>query len=681
MDYADWNDLIAERFFNKEMKGKEVLLYINEDIINEIGSKFGKNVQNFVECVKIGPSGATSTKICHNALQIYKEWRVNRQGYPQYLAYLALFVLAATKDGDFDPKAYYPRLRTLVNEPSKTGTYPSFDKMVKLWEDLEKWTKNNKHEELGRFTKRIRGGMVHIGIPLSQTLLSEDERKNLPRIFFESGIDRLDNLLEEEMRKILLDHGQKYLAKRTISLLKDEREEIVDIRNGLIEFVIDELSDWDEATSESISEAEFADNLPQILRAKFRLYIEIDHVAQNVLISMRFKTGYRFPDSGLNFTYSEKVYSCTEAAPTWSSKLKGLNALNFDLLKTHIFEDKENKWQASFKGSPIHLLAKEDIFGLQGWIETWHLEYNTKFLILCRFDKKEDVLRWGNQSCYKFTQLKLNGLPSDWQLFEGEGASESCANVSVLTLPTSLHLKLEDGIKIDNGNTYLRFAPPSILLKGGRGNERVLANGLDLKKESSAARWYLPHNLPANSYLDIEVYSNDETLLIRRTIKLVMSEMPRSFNNIIKRNNIGDIIKLEDDLEGPYVAGCVISGAFSTPPCILLTGLPQYNFTKMIFLGSRPGEISEYRKGGVLPNEWQPVWALIKIGRDRWSVHFCGLPEHNQITHKPGKPLKNRHAAKRWKEAIWINRKKIIEPQIHLLKGIWSSYKEAASRV
>lgn len=204
------------------MAGREVLLYVTEEIINNLGSATGENIEDFIKCVKAGPDWATREGICQKALQCYEEWKDIRQGYPQYIAYLALFVLAATLSGSFDPNAYYPRLRKLLGETPKTGTYPSFDKMDKLWNDLEKWSRLYKHEELGRFTRRVRGRNVHIGIPLSQTILSEDERSVLPLIFNEAEIDPTDPPSDLAIRRMLLRYGTRHLKRRTLQLLRDE---------------------------------------------------------------------------------------------------------------------------------------------------------------------------------------------------------------------------------------------------------------------------------------------------------------------------------------------------------------------------------------------------------------------------------------------------------------------------
>ncbi len=127
MNYLEWNNLIARKFFNEEMAGREVLIYVNEDIINQLESEADVGVEDFIRCIKTGPFWVEEGDICKKALQSYVNWRDNQQlEYPPYIAYLAFFSLAATIGGDFDSKAYYPRFWKLLDEHGRSGTPQHF---------------------------------------------------------------------------------------------------------------------------------------------------------------------------------------------------------------------------------------------------------------------------------------------------------------------------------------------------------------------------------------------------------------------------------------------------------------------------------------------------------------------------------------------------------------------------
>ncbi|MEA3343213.1 MAG: hypothetical protein U9Q92_03535, partial [archaeon] len=146
MNYLEWNNLLAKYFFNEEKSGKEVLLYVNEDLINELGKPRGDDINNFLESTKQGPRWITRSGVCQKALQSFEGWRNKGFEYPPYISYLACFVLAAGTHEDCAPQAYYPRLRKLLNEEDNIGQLPSFNKMILLWDDLDKWSREDKQE-------------------------------------------------------------------------------------------------------------------------------------------------------------------------------------------------------------------------------------------------------------------------------------------------------------------------------------------------------------------------------------------------------------------------------------------------------------------------------------------------------------------------------------------------------
>src|SRR5436309_11377600 len=118
MDYLNWNDAIAERFFTPDMKNRRVYLYVTAEVIRGIGKTVNLGVPDFIATVKRGPSWASDGNICERAEQSMAGWRGRKLRYPPYVAYLAFFVLAAGagRGKEFAGHAYYPRLRKLLGE-------------------------------------------------------------------------------------------------------------------------------------------------------------------------------------------------------------------------------------------------------------------------------------------------------------------------------------------------------------------------------------------------------------------------------------------------------------------------------------------------------------------------------------------------------------------------------------
>lgn len=111
--YLEWNDAVAATIFRPEMAGRQVFLFVNNDLIEEIGGQ--GSVRRFVAAVEQGPPWVDDRLgLCQQALRTLEGWRARGCPFPPYIGYLALFVLALSVEGPFPRHAYYSRLRTLL---------------------------------------------------------------------------------------------------------------------------------------------------------------------------------------------------------------------------------------------------------------------------------------------------------------------------------------------------------------------------------------------------------------------------------------------------------------------------------------------------------------------------------------------------------------------------------------
>lgn len=681
MSYLEWNNRLAKYFFNEEMAGREVLLYVDKKLINTIGEGLG-DVNDFLRYVIIGPP-STRQGICQKALQAYDNWRKRDIDYPPYIAFLALFVLAGDAEGEFYSTAYYPRLRMLLGETNGTGAPPSFDKMWQLWMDLEKWSREDKSEELGRFTFRIRGGCDHVGLPLSQTLLSHKERKTLQIIFNKAELDPTDIPAVDTIKRIMLDYGSQghLLEKRTLKLLEANDSENVVLKNAFLEFVLDELAEWDGTIPEILQE-----NKGFLKEAKIglRICLNIDDVSKKVKSYLRFKTNKTIPDTGLNFQGMDYngVLTCFDATANWSFPLKNqttsqqLDASSIDWLRGFHLNDMENNWHVKLKGAKVRLFIPGKREGLPDWIESHHLERKCEFRIAAHSSMIETIRNWDLQFCEIFQDKFYNGLPAGWILFYGKNATKSCDGVDVLALSDLLRMRLQGGIKTGRGNIYLKFGLPSVVLENVSGNEKIKINGIQIKQvDESIPQWNIQGEYPLYTPLRIEVYSDSSEPVQTRIIKIEDPQIPSIFDEVPCRGSDGRII--EPGSEDNNVTGGVVTEINKTECSAFSNPFPTHLSSRIIFIGSRPGEIIDWPEED-FTKEWHPVWAIARIGTKNWGVHFCGILENLDDGHKPGLPLSDKRDVKRWKEVIWINRKVNRPPSLPTLLKIWKKYLGAA---
>lgn len=682
MDYLQWNDLIVRHFFNEENAGKEVFLYVNDEILGEIGN--GAGVDDFIQSIKTGPPWAYHSGICQKALQALERWRDKGLNYPPYISYLAFFVLAAVTETDYASYSYYPGFWKRLNESQDSGTPPSFDRMIDLWDDLEKWSTEDKHEELGRFTAWIRGSWWKVGLPLSQTIISRDEQKRLPAFFEAAGLDPSAPPSQQVMLKLMLYHGDGIFERRTLRVLGNEKREDVILKNGLIETVLNELQEWDGTVQpEESTEDEQEERICKI-NSGLRICLRHDPLSEQITASIRLKANRAYPEDGLVFKCNKfpgKLFYCEESYQGWSRNLKNedlkiLDAAAVDWINGAIFEDDNNNWRALLKGSQVRLFVSGTQEGFSGWVETNRLDRGTVFLAATYGNTTAAVRDWGNNNCESFEEWDVTGLPQGWTLFKAKNASESCDGIDILAVSSTVRLLLRGGVPIRRGgNTYLYTAPPSIVLENAAGDISVTVNGKALKREKDDVPvWKLPSDIQPNEILKIEAKAGGVEL--KKILRLEEHGLPDSFDGTPWRDVNGMLIA--DGSTQARIQGAIVETgeADDIPPLVLKPNRSK----RRVYIGNIPGEIIEWPKEA-FPLDWNPVWAIDKTGRKKWKVSCCvesidsiSMPDITAKT-ATGKNIK------RWKKYAWFRRKKIEKPEIPATGQKWLDFSGAAKNV
>lgn len=678
MKYLEWNDLLAKQYFHSSMSGREVLLYVNAEIIDNTGEPHNVGLSDFIENIKTGPPWGTGGALCNNAFTAYNKWRKRELIYPPYINYLVFFVLAGVTETGRAPHSYYPGIWKLLGEDERRGTPRHFDRMITLWDDLEKWSREDKHEELGRFVARIRGGWINVGLPRSQTILSENERKSLPAFFNYTGLDPTDPPTPEYLKIILSCYGQDYLENRTRKLIESTIADDIVLNKALFELVAEELENWDGTAHEQFSREQ---TLRQYTQTSLRLCIKLDTLASRANVFVRFKTGALFPDEPLQFQRDTggEVWQCVESQLGWSTYFNDLSrnppvkldGACLDWENGERFTDENYQWRATLRKASVRVFRLRTD-GLPDWIETQRLERGIGFLIACKPEYKDIIESWGN-SCGSFEQKSVSGLSPGWLLFAGKNATKSCPGVGILTLSSTIRLYLDGGVKARQGNAYFRFAPPRIILENSHGTETVMLNGRPLgSSESEANIFLLPDDIPANIPLRIEVDTGEHRL--SKVIRLEEYSLPDSFDHTPCRSPAGDIHLTEIPVSacGACVSGCENQESYKPP------GLPALS-AKIVLIGGRPGQICILSNSYNLP--WDPVWAAVKKSKKSWQIIFCGKPHQLQRRSKLPPPSGDRASIKQWKKMVWHMRKRYCLPELAGVRSIWENFSRLAKNV
>ena len=679
--YKLWNDALATRFFNEEMVGRNVHIYVNQDLLAEVGRTLA-NAGRFRAAVAGHPQAVifNGEQICHRAYNEFRSWRTRGSQFPSYIGYLCLFVLASGTDGDFASHAYYPRLWELMGYKGKTGPVPRFNQMWELWDDLESWSVYEKQGELGIFQSRSIGGFIHVGYPLSQAILIERERQALTHVFYEARLDPASSHPAGEIAMALRGSTAKQeLRPRTVRIAESPQDEV---HTALIDTVREELAAWDgRVTDPALGISQQAETF-----AGLRIGIELNSVAGTVKSSIRCKLNHDYPEAGLlldrGLLAEEDVYG-------WSRPITSVAT-------GEIFDASELDWRTDvtmrctspdyrlrLKGYPVRIFINAITEGISGLVDTPTLPSGRSFYLCYPEAAWSSLERWATTQCQGFQDLNVTqGLPKSWRLARVEASISDEAvptAFTTLTFQSGLRPLLAGGIRSGKGNNFFNFAPPSVVLVGGTSDTAVYCNEQLLSSQGTVGVYSLPEDLPIGCKINIEARSGQsnpakQSLFLTSDFGLPTGE-PEMLVDFAGRSIT------------PCEAIASIAGVYIKGQRTVLARSAAEDFEDLEFeigriqgflLGPRPGQIVSW-PSEAFPSHWTPAWAVTKRRPKKWAAVFIG--DILEQTSVESTVIPTHRKIKEWKELAWHRRKRILPPELPDQRKLWCQLQEVARRV
>jgi hypothetical protein len=693
------------------MAGRKVFVYVTSELLDQLGTSRTADHDDFVKAVLTGPPWAYGDGVCHRALGAFREWRRRGLQYPPYIAYLGLFTLAAGLEGDFAPHAYYPRLRTLIGEKPLIGEYPHYSYMHFLWEDLERWSLEDKGGTLGIFNVILASKMRHVGIPMAQTLLSEAEVGMLAAVFARAGLDPTSLPSGENLASSVRVAAGHDLRPRTVALLGSEAPH-AELREALIQILTDELLAWDGTVPPEEPGAEPAPAVrgtevpppdqttdrelttlgemrePETrpsgrVFGTLRLICHFDRVAGHIHVGLVCRSAHAFPDEGLVLRRlgHQGSFVCDELAAGWSTSLRvdpngrQLDAATLDWTAGTEVADEAGLWHFRLQPGPVRVLVNAQSLGMPGLIEEMRLPPALPFYVAARGDCAARIARWGAESCDGFREFPgVTGLPAGWRFFyadQANGDEQVRESFPILALPRSASLQFEGGLRVGGLNQFFDFAPPRVVVSGVAGDSEVVCNGVQLPTAGAGLR-LLPHSLPKNSRLIIEVLQKGEAVA-RKNLWLVG---PGSWPlpHAETRFDVGGILAAFETK--PAYAGALVDGVEDVR-CVLSPALDFTRCARVILLGRVPGQIANCPADPV-PTTWSPVWRVEVRGK-KLDAYYAGAGEDEFPLVESG--TYDRRSITMWKEVMWHRRRRIRPPSEERYRRLWKSYQTKARDV
>jgi hypothetical protein len=550
------------------------------------------------------------------------------------------------------------------------GMLPSFDRMFELWDDLEKWSVRDMDGKRGLFEARIVGGKIHIGLPLAQAVLTEEERRSLPRVFADAGLQPGSLPSDRELRRALAIYGRSILRARTLTALQHDS---ANFGSAILDIVSEEFLSWDGELPEPNDQGGLRG-----VNTGLRLSLLVDRVARTARPTVRCRSEAEFPDPGLLLQgASAGPLYCEEYVPGWSHPLVlastgvGFVPADREWIDGLVLRDAAAQWTARLRPSPLRIFVDGRPQQLPGLVEVLDLPRGTPFF-LAFHDLVETLLEhWAESGCRGWEAIEVAGLPPGWHLASVQEAITDTGPRAVddrLGFPDRRTLRFVKGIPAAAGSTFFSFAPPIVRLDGALPGDAVTCNGTLLhESEGEPGSYSLPQDLPVDTRIGLEV-RHGEDVIRRKSLYLVSGAAWQISSALATIDGFGQ--RLPDVAEG--IAGAVVAPTGELPVDLLRTPGLKSGASRVYFLGKVPGQVAVWPKES-LP-EWRPVWAIPL--RRRGSALFCadGLEEAEPAAGRAGtnaQVLLWRTVFSRWS-------KRIALPREPALRSLWNRYREVA---
>jgi len=587
MKFLQWNHAIGEYFFNPANAGKEVLLYITQKELSELGIKtFGFTTEaeswdDFCKTIKCEFPGTSSrNKFIDNFVVVANKWKYyerivfelhnnadlklndisiyspnNHIVYPFYIGYLITFIIPLTDNVDsFRTNSFFPKLNNFLSINGITSNKTeSIHDVDWIWTNLEKWSSEYYKTDFGYFKERRLGNQnwVYVNKVFSQCLLTPKNIRDIPNIFWKADIAPNSIIPANQFQRIINLYGetQAGFSKKIVSIVNDDENPL---KKVIVDIVKREYSNWkghvieyDDDESVTIPKSGW---IYATLLSAFNLNREDETYNHFYYLYSQNDFPEELNLSGNEINNSGNGYSKPLA-------IKFSQDLNLC--------DEQNKWRASSTKNDIILYISGSYFGLpsNNYIETDKISKQSVMYLLCIDTKKIVVEDWGNTfNKGDFSKVDYDEIPSGYSLYKFKNPVVSHPTEEVLKVITNKKFEFRGGIKIGN-RSYLKNLLPKIYLEGADGSEKIFFDYSDLQHKIYLHRndlipeeFIIPNNVICNHNFSVKI-ENENT----GTTELPYQIIDYDFNpldiineNLTKRNKFGEVC---NDDETCYVLG------------------------------------------------------------------------------------------------------------------------------
>jgi hypothetical protein len=293
--YDAWNAAVAEEFFAGRWGGRPVYLDLEDDVYGRLRASalaaYPPAPEELIAAVRPTLRFAEHGSLFARHLRRLARWRRDStQVPPPVLAVLALLSLVAEQmhsDIDFSSSNYYGRFVQMLGEDINDDSLRQ--KVVRgfaegshaMWRELNDWV-SDEPDVRGIPTAYAFDFRVHVGVPMSQALVREPDRRRLQDLFAEARLRPGERLSHSDMLRLLRQWIPNSTLSRSLKLLCAQPE----VLERVAEVACVELEAWEGQVEAAETNARSELALVAYLRSKPRRRLDLS-------IAARLPTGSR----------------------------------------------------------------------------------------------------------------------------------------------------------------------------------------------------------------------------------------------------------------------------------------------------------------------------------------------------------------------------------------------------
>ena len=498
MNYFELNQKLFNNFFNDDNDGKSVIIYVDENILDELN-----DASDFIKCIR----QISEKNICKEIKNISEGWCKDKSiEEPPFFAFLCFLILVFThKDLNKHKKtAFYPRLEQLLNLRI-TSAQMSSNEIDKLWKDLDSWTKATKDKELGYYDFKISGSKTfkHMGPPLTQALINSKDRINIERKFVELGYTPSKKL---QTQNFVDQHLHNCLNSSSSRRKFESREDYEKIAyEQIIESIFES---WDGSYIEQDENEKH-----KVSCFKLLLALAGDDLEGYNLVSYLESYNEDFPDEEIQLKLKNnkdelKKTIYANRLKFGFSKILKTNEENWNPIcllnqKYNLFHSK----QKLFCNESIYFF-KTNHYQFAKPIQTTFIDYKQRLFILIKENEHVNFLE-RNEGCLE----KEDFNEDNWFLYSANNLKYIPTEFLSKNKDDLINIDLINGLKIKK-NQFISYEPPTIYSTNENKIISLKTSNKNYALNQIGDYLKLPDNIPTGKKLSIYPASNIKHLTL-----------------------------------------------------------------------------------------------------------------------------------------------------------------------